>query len=384
MAHYLITFVNDEGKKQRVQVEAKTEDKAVRYAKINPSQIDKVSKSAVIGSQDLPLETQELVVSQIRALVFSGQTINVGINYMLDKIKAIRKHKILIELQLNQGATISDLLTAMGVSKTSVALVRAGESSGRITEALDSALSHIKSEKAIKSEVSSPFTEGLFIVLLSIGMLMGLPGLIAPAMETMAGAGLDLETNFLTDMLIFINNYNAEIWYALLGTIVAFVVFNKILWGLLKNVPGFRLIRDFFILKRSVLTLMVFKPLFASGITLTKALDIIRDSMSGSANVKAINKVVEKLNAGSNFSQAINNKDDWAPLFFNSFSSFEQATYQAQLGLIDSVTEALLGELKGVSKKIAMAAGLLGKFLGFLALMMMILGYYFPSLTAST
>jgi type II secretory pathway component PulF len=384
MAYYLITFVSDEGKKQRVQVEGKTEAEAISYAKINSSQIDKVAKSMVIGSTDLPLETQELIVSQIRALVFSGQTIGVGINYMMDKIKAVRKNKVLINLQLQQGATISDLLTAMGISKASIALVRAGESSGRITEALDSALSHIKSEKAIKAEVSSPFTEGLFIVLLAIGMLMGLPGLIAPAMETMAGAGLDLETNFLTDMLIFINEYNSEIWYVLLGTIVAFVVFNKILWGLLKNVPGFRLIRDFFIIKRSVLTLMVFKPLFASGITLTKTLDIIKDSMSGGADVKAINKVVDKLNAGSNFSQSINNKDDWAPLFFNSFASFEQATYDAQLGLIDSVTEALLGELKGVSKKIATFAGIIGKFLGFLALMMMILGYYFPSLTAST
>jgi type II secretory pathway component PulF len=384
MAHYLITFVNDEGKKQRVQVEGHSEAEAISYAKINSSQIDKVAKSVVIGSTDLPLETQELIVSQIRALVFSGQTIGVGINYMMEKIKAVRKNKVLINLQLAQGATISDLLTAMGISKASVALVRAGESSGRITEALDSALSHIKSEKAIKSEVSSPFTEGLFIVLLAIGMLMGLPGLIAPAMETMAGAGLDLETNFLTDMLIFINKYNSEIWYILLGTIAVFVVFNKILWGLLKNVPGFRLIRDFFIIKRSVLTLMVFKPLFASGITLTKALDIIKDSMSGGADTKAINKVVDKLNAGSNFSQSINNKDDWAPLFFNSFASFEQATHEAQLGLIDSVTEALLGELKGVSKKIATFAGLLGKFLGFLALMMMILGYYFPSLTAST
>lgn len=383
MAYYLISYIDDEGKKQRVEVESNTEAEAIALSKIGTQNIDKVSKSFVIGNKDLPLETQELVLSQIRALVFSGQTIDNGISHMVKRIGGLKSKKKSIELQLKGGATISDLLSVMGISKAGVALVRSGESSGRLSEALDSALDHVKSEKAIKSEVSSPFTQGIVIVLIAIGMIMGLPGMIAPALETLINAGLKVETNILTDMLVFINKYNSEIWYTLFGSIIVFVVFNKPIWYVLQNVPGFRVIRDFFILKRSVLMLMVFKPLFASGLSLNQALSIIKASMSGKANIKAINDVVDGMNQGLSLSDAIANKN-WAPLFYNSFGAFEQATYDAQLKLIDSVTEALLGELKNASKKIAAAAGILGKFLGFLALMMMVIGYYFPSLTAST
>lgn len=384
MPWYLIQYIDSEGSRERIEIEGDSEDEAISFAKINEDQVEKISKSVKIGSQDLPLEIQELILSQIRALVFSGQTIGVGIEHMLNRISKLKPKIKVIKLQLESGATVSEILRVMGISKAGVALVRSGETSGRLSEALDSALSHVKAEKAIKSEVSSPFTEGITIVLIAVGMLMGLPGMIAPAMASMQKAGLNLETNFLTDMLIFINENNSEIWYAMLGIVVFSVIFKKTLWRLLQNVPGFRVIKDYFIIKRSVLMLMVFKPLFSSGISLSKALDIIKTSMSSPADNKAIKQVVDSMEHGASFSSAIHNEENWAPMFFNSFASFEQATFDAQMGLIESVTEALLGELKGVSKKIALTAGITGKFLGFLALMMMIGGYYFPSLTAST
>jgi type II secretory pathway component PulF len=384
MAWYLIQYLDEDGKKQRIEVEAPTEEEAVRESKIRQTNVLKVGKSIKFGNQDLPLETQELILSQIRALVFSGQTINMGVEHMLNRIAKIKPKAKQVRLQLKSGGTVSEVLTTMGLSKAGIALVRSGEASGRLSEALDSALSHVKAEKAIKAEVSSPFTEGITIVLIATGMLMGLPGMIAPAMNSMADAGLNIETNFLTDMLLFINDYNAEIWYVLLGIIVGSFVFRKLLWKVLQNVPGFRVMKDFFIIKRSVLMLMVFSPLFSSGISLSKALEIIKSSMSSASDNKAVNQVVANMRKGMSFSAAINDKENWAPLFYNSFSSFEQATFEAQMGLIESVTDALLGELKGVSKKIATTAGIVGKFLGFLALMMMIGGYYFPSLTAST
>ncbi len=46
------------------------------------------------------------------------------------------------------------------------------------------------------------------------------------SLNTLMKAGLDLDTNILTDILMFIFRYNAEIWWSLLGV----VVFKKLVW----------------------------------------------------------------------------------------------------------------------------------------------------------
>ncbi len=78
---------------------------------------------------------------------------------------------------------MSDILSAMGISKASVALVRAGESSGKLKETLDSTLQYAVAEKEIKEQVSSPFTQELTVILLAFGMVMGLPNMIAPTLN---------------------------------------------------------------------------------------------------------------------------------------------------------------------------------------------------------
>ncbi len=384
MPWYLIQYLDEEGRKRRVEVEGVDDVEAIKNSRIDENQILKTSKSITIGSRDLPLGIQELILSQVRALVYSGQTVNSGIEHMLSRIGTLKKKKKEIQFLLASNAVVSEILQAMGVSKASVALVRAGESSGQLKEALDSALQHAQAEKAIKEQVSSPFTQGLVIILLALGMVMGLPNMIGPALGTLIDAGLDLDTNIFTDILLFIFHYNSQIWWGLLGLVVFVAIFRKLIWLVAQDLPGFRLMKDFFILKRSVLLLMVFKPLFASGISLNKSLEIVKGSMNSASDIKAINNVVLMMESGASLSIAIHNHNDWSPMFYNSFASFEQATFEAQMQLIESVTVALLGELKNISAKIALAAGILGKVLGFFALMMMIIGYYFPSLTAST
>lgn len=113
---------------------------AIKNSRIDENQILKPTKSMVIGSRDLPLSVQELILSQIRALVYSGQTVNSGIEHMLSRIGALKKKKKEITFLLESSVVVSDILSAMGISKASVALVRAGESSGKLKEALDSAL----------------------------------------------------------------------------------------------------------------------------------------------------------------------------------------------------------------------------------------------------
>ncbi|MBW5288590.1 hypothetical protein [Abyssogena phaseoliformis symbiont] len=59
---------------------------------------------------------------------------------------------------------------------------------------------------------------------MAFGMVMGLPNMTGPALNTLMKAGLALDTNILTDILMFIFHYNAEIWWSLLGVVVFFGV----------------------------------------------------------------------------------------------------------------------------------------------------------------
>ncbi len=381
MSYYLIRYLDPQAKKKQIEFEGNTKLDAIENSGINPDQILSVSLAIHFGSQDLSLDVQELILSEVRALARSGQAMNKGLTRIL-KRSGISK-KAVLGIASDDGKTISKIFSDIGMSKAVVAVVGAGESSSRLDSALDNTLIYIQSQKKIQNQVKAPFTEGIIIVSLALIMIMVLPTIVAPALEILTAGELNIETNFMTDLLIYINTNNGIIWIVMLSIVVLVFIARKYIWSAANNMPGLANINEFFILKRSVLLLMILRPLFESGIPLNKSLNIIKNSMSSNADIKAMQSLIDRMAIGESLSRSITNPEHWSPIFYNSFASFEQAVIAAQLELIDTVTHALLSRLSIITGKISSSASILGKLLGFFALLMLVLGYYFPSLTAS-
>ncbi len=379
MSYYLIKYLDANGKKIRREFEGDTKFDAIENSRINTDRILSVNKSFSFGSKNLAIETQELIISEIRALAYSGQAMHNGVINILQRANI---KKLNIDNIVDDGSTISDILALAGIGKPVVALVASGESSGRLHDALNSSMIYLQTQKKIKDQVKSPFTQSGIIILIAFAMLMLLPKIIAPALKSLTST-LHAETNFMTSVLLFIYNNDLQIWLTILTIIATILLFKKKIRPFIRKIPVLKILDEFFVLKRSALLLMIFKPLFKSGISISKALLIIRSSMESDTDVQAVQLLIDKMNDGDNLSSAVNDHIYWSPIFYNSFASFEKSVLSAQLELIDSVIFALLSRLTVISTKISSIANLLGKFLGFLSLLLIIVGYYFPSLTAS-
>ena len=378
MAYYLIRYLDNQANKQQIEFQGNTKLEAVEKSGINPEQIIGVSLAVHFGSQDLALDIQELILSEIRALARSGQAMNKGLARILKRSGIAKKNIV-----LDDGKTVSKILSEVGMSKAVVAVISAGENSSRLDNALDNTLTYIQSQKKIQDQVKAPFTEGIIVVSLAIIMIMVLPTVVAPALETLTGGELSIETNIMTDLLQYIDANNGTIWLVLLGIVVSIFLARKLIWQFANRFPGLAGLNEFFILKRSVLLLMILRPLFESGIPLQKSLNIIKSSMASNADINAMQSLIDRMAIGQSLSRAVTNEKYWSPIFYNSFASFEQAIIGAQLELIDTVTHALLSRLSIITARISTRASLMGKLLGFFALIMLVMGYYFPSLTAS-
>lgn len=381
MAHYLIKYLDDNAYKKQLEFEGNTKVDALEKSNLNPNQVLSISLVIKFGSSELSLDIQELIISEIRALAQSGQAINKGLVKIIKRAGVAKKTNLLVDI--DKGRTISKILSDIGMSKAVSAVVSAGENASRLDNALENSLIYIRSQKEIRNQIKSPFTEGIIIVLLSIAMIMFLPIIIAPVLDTLISGELMVDTNTMTDLLIFIAHNNLVIWIGITVFVLALFLLRKVIWEITTDFPILSNLNEFFILKRSVLLLMILRPLFESNISLNYSLNIIKSSMISRSDNQAMALLINKMSIGQPLSRAMMDKKYWSPILYNSFASFEQSILEAQLGLIDSVTQALLSRLTIVTHRISIQASLTGKLLAFFALLMIIIGYYFPSLTAN-
>lgn len=380
MAYYLIKYLDDQANKKKGEFEGRTKSEAVENSHISPEHILSVNLAIHFGSNELALDVQELIISEIRALAQSGQAISRGLARIVARSGLAKKTTL---GTADEGKTISKSLADIGMSRAVVAVVAAGESASRLDEALSNSLAYIQSQKKIRERVKAPFTQGVIIVLLAVLMIMFLPLIIAPALETLTAGELEIETNIMTDLLLFIERNNGFIWLVLLLIAGLITLLRGYIWQIAHKAPVLAGLKEFFILKRSILLLMILRPLFESGIPLGRALVIIKSSMSSSTDTIAMESLVAKMALGQSLSRAVVDKKYWSPILYNSFASFEKSILEAQLELIDTVTQALLSRLSIITARISNQASIIGKVLAFFALLMLIIGYYFPSLTAN-
>lgn len=379
MAKYLIKYLDSNANKHQAEFDGNTKSVAIENSKLSAEQIISVNLIVTLGSTELKLDIQELIISEIRALSKSGQAMGAGLKKILKRSGVAKK----TTLGVDDGKTVSEILSDVGMSKAVVAVIAAGESSSRLDSALNSSLAYLASQKKIRNQVKTPFTEGVIIISLATLMIMELPGIVAPALATLNSGELSIDTNFLTDIMLGINAYHGEIWLGILGFIATMFGAKQYIWPVLKVLPIFDALNEFFVLRRSVLLLIILRPLFESGIPLNKSLNIIKSSMTSNTDVEAMNAVIDKMGQGKSLSATIQDEEYWSPILYNSFATFEQAVLSAQLELMDTITYALLSRLTIVTGSISTTANLLGKLMGFFALLMLVIGYYFPSLTAS-
>ncbi|OGZ83614.1 MAG: hypothetical protein A2599_02350 [Candidatus Staskawiczbacteria bacterium RIFOXYD1_FULL_39_28] len=273
-----------------------------------------------VSGKDLAIFSRQLsVMMQARVPVvqslksLAAQTKNSGFKEKIVKISQL----------VEEGQPLSEAFGAypdvFNVFYTS--LIRTGEASGKISESLYYLSEHLEREHDIVSQIKSALIYPAFVicvlgVVLLIVMFFVMPRLMDLIKETTS------EPPFFTSLMIgfyaFLMNYGWIILVAFLGLIVFLVYYMTTKEGR-KKYDKWSLKAPFFgdFLKKIFLIEFAenISTLIGAGLTINKALQITKDTISNSVYKKIISETEESVSEGQKISSVLLKYPEYAPVF---------------------------------------------------------------------
>jgi type IV pilus assembly protein PilC len=267
------------------------------------------------------------IVGEISALVQQGETFN----------EAIQKHPNIF-------------------SRLYVAMVKAGESGGLLSEILDRLAGFLESASRLRKKVKSAMTYPVIVICIAFGITTFLIVQVVPVFGQIFadfGAKLPGPTQFLLDVSDFVRAY----WYILVGIAVSIFVGIRMflktengsrLWDRWKlKLPIFGTLTHKICMTRFART---FAQLIRSGVPILEVMDIVGDTSGNSVVTDAIKKVSLDVEKGDHMTNALARQPIFPPMLVRMVGAGEatgkiDVMLEKMADYWDEEIEAILGAL---------------------------------------
>lgn len=227
-------------------------------------------------------------------------------------IESIKKGDTLYQAMSKQGNTFPSLLKAM---------VLAGESSGSIDLVMAKMALYYEKEERLKAKIQNAMIYPIILIAVTVAVIMILFTFVLPQFfEMLEGQEVPAITTFFMMVSKFMMNY----WYIVLIGVLMLIAFIKALSanenaayridGFILQIPVFGKLTEKIIMAHFANAMNI---LYASGITIIKALEISSATISNSYIEKRLVQVREKVEKGVSLSSALESEK----LFDQMFSS---------------------------------------------------------------
>lgn len=282
----------------------------------------------------IPLSTLVFFTRQLATMFASGLTIERSLFFLQQEEKNKKFKKILndIETNIRKGLLLSDALERHpGVFfNLYIALVRAGEVSGKLAETLEELSAYIETIEDTQRKVKSAMYYPVFIIGFLFFMMFVTFTFIIPQFKSVYDQlGSDLP--YYTVLLV-----NISEWFQSNFLGVSFFIFIglAILW-LLSLTDSGRLSRDRLLLKtpifgglieQSILSKFAktFGILVGSGVTIMDSMDLLEKVVDNRVFELAINKASKNIESGVNISTALNETGEFPPILIQLLATGEE------------------------------------------------------------
>ena len=177
---------------------SKDMDKAKNKPAKKQHQIKKLSKYAV--SRD----TREYFTETLSMLISTGVTVGLSLEIIAKEVpsKKVKNAILAIRDKVDEGGTLWKAIGESGIlSASSVALIKAGEESGRLAENLKVVSDQTHRINTINAKVRSALIYPSFLIVLLIIVGSGISLFLLPRLSEIFN-GLDVELNLLTKIMI--------------------------------------------------------------------------------------------------------------------------------------------------------------------------------------
>lgn len=282
----------------------------------------------------IPLSTLVFFTRQLATMFASGLTIERSLFFLQQEEKNKKFKKILndIETNIRKGLLLSDALERHpGVFfNLYIALVRAGEVSGKLAETLEELSAYIETIEDTQRKVKSAMYYPVFIIVFLFFMMFVTFTFIIPQFKSVYDQlGSDLP--YYTVLLV-----NISEWFQSNFLAVSFVIFmGLIVFWLLSLTDSGRLSRDRLLLKtpifgglieQSILSKFAktFGILVGSGVTIMDSMDLLERVVDNRVFELAINKASKNIESGVNISTALKETGEFPPILIQLLATGEE------------------------------------------------------------
>ena len=222
-----------------------------------------------------------------------------------------------VSSSVEQGSSLYDAMSDFPKIFDSlyVALIRAGEASGRLDVILRQLVLYIEKSAKIKAQIKSAMMYPIIIVLVAIGVISLLLAFVVPALaKQFRESGQDLPA--LTKMVVAVSDLVVDNWYLLIGGAIGSVYAFK---SWLKTEKG-RMQFDTYILKSPVIGSVMTKiaigrfcsimaTMLSSGVAILESLSICASSAGNKTIETFVLGVRDEISRGRNFSEPLSDSE---------------------------------------------------------------------------
>jgi general secretion pathway protein F len=252
---------------------------------------------------------------ELAAMLGAGQDLDRALRYALETAPSRRVHTVLSRLRdvVRDGSPLSAALARepASFSRLYVGMVRAGEASGRLGEALARLADLLERQRRIAATVTSALIYPCLLTVAAIGAITLLLTQVLPQFVPLfqqSGAQIPASTQFLIDTGAFVTNWGLLLLLGLLGLVA--------LGGAVLRQPGPRLIADRLLLRipivgplqREVVAARLTRALgtlLVNGVPLIAALGIARDALGNHAACAALDRATQSARGGGSLAQPL-------------------------------------------------------------------------------
>jgi len=379
MQPYTVTGILPDGRTLRVQVDALDRDEAMTLSGFPAGRVASVRRAVLARAwhalrHPRPRRSdQALFLSSLSSLVVAGQSLTEGVQRLLTQIPSIRPDAHV----LRSALTASAIAKALRFEPQVVMLTRAGEESGDLVNTLAAGAEHLIRDEELRAEMRKHLVPGFILLGLGGAYMIGVPlGFGWLLQDILSEPGLQLDINPATTLVLALHDLYVSKWFVLLAAGVLGYTFRARLWDRLRRLPGLRFVWEFQRLKRGILFLTAYQPLYHAGVSPAVALAVLR-RQGRNADAPALDAIAKRIRRGHMLSASLQT-DDWPRVLRSGLAGFESMTSEAQRRVLANTVKIMRTQEDVYARRVAASMYALGITLAVLALFLMFAGVILP------
>ncbi|HAS6168985.1 TPA: type II secretion system F family protein [Vibrio vulnificus] len=294
-------------------LQAESEQQAKRQLQQQQRQVVMLTEQRSSGAKNLGRETLITTLRELATLRESGMPLDQCMLSLLENVEDKQMELVLKRLysDIESGSSLSEAISAQPDAFPFYvsSMLRLGEASGQLGEALFSISERIEREEKLISEVKSALTYPAFLLVVCVATVFFMFLYVIPNFENMVQGGGDAGAlGTLLDISAFLND-NLTIILILMSALIGGVYYSA-KYGNLKDyamqtlciIPMFRNLIDSWNIVQFSSSM---QKLLQSGVELVESVEITLNSISDTQLRKRLNHVVVKVREGKGLADSL-------------------------------------------------------------------------------